>query len=148
MITKHIRLSIDFHISIADSPPLLPPGTVDPPDPEYDGKQARLLAAVKNNPQVLTKWLHQLIASQMFGHASHDWDDLIMGGELAYQDILAPAVATLAEEDQEFFHEGRQFDLFEDYIDMFQQSFTVTQDQPMLHEQWFITNTDHRFAES
>jgi hypothetical protein len=57
-----------------------------------------------------------------------------MGGELAYQDLLAPAVTALAEEDQEFFHEGRQFDLFEDYIDMFQQSFTVTQDQG--NENW------------
>lgn len=134
MSTKHLRLSIDFHITIADTPPLLPPGTVEPPDPEYDGRQARLLEAVKNHPQVLTRWMHTLLASEMFIHASHDWQDMIMGGEVAFQDILAPAVATLSEEDQEFFNEGIQFGLFEEFIDMFQKSFTVKEDLPVVAE--------------
>ena len=134
MITKHLRLSIDFHITVADTPPRLPPGTIDPPDPEYDGRQARLLAAVRNNPQVLTPWLYNLIASEMFVHASHYWQDMIMGGEIAFQNILAPAVATLAEEDQEFFNEGIRFDLFEEFIDMFQKSFTVKEDPPVIVE--------------
>jgi hypothetical protein len=134
MITKHVRLSIDFHMTIADTPPLLPPGTIDPPDPEYDERQARLLAAVRNNPQVVTRWLHNLIASAMFVHASHYWEDMIMGGEIAFQNILAPAVATLSEEDQEFFNEGIRSDFFEEFIDMFLKSFTVKEDPPVLEE--------------
>jgi hypothetical protein len=134
MITKCLRLSIDFHTTIAETPPLLPPGTVDPPDPEYDGRQARLLAAVKNNPHVLTHWLHQLITNEMFVHSSHYWEDMIMGGEIAFQNILAPAIATLSEEDQEFFHEGIRFDLFEKFIAMFQQSFNVQEDPPVMVE--------------
>src|SRR5579872_1792898 len=105
MSTKHLRLSIDFHVTIADTPPLLPPGTVEPLDTEYDGRQARLLEAVKNHPSVLTRWMHDLIANEMYIHASHYWQDAIMGGEIAFQDILAPALAMLSEEDQEFFQE-------------------------------------------
>ena len=82
MNIKHLRLSIDFHIIIADTPPLLPPGTIDPPDPEYDGRQAQLLAAVVSNPQILTRWMHDLIAREMFIYASHDWQDMIVGGEI------------------------------------------------------------------
>ena len=134
MSTKRLRLSIDFHIIIADTPPLLPPGTVEPPDPEYDGRQARLLEAVRNNPQVLTRWMHDLIAQEMFIHASHYWQDMIMGGEIAFQDILAPAVATFSEEDQEFFNEEIRFGLFGEFIDMFQKSFTVKEDPPVVVE--------------
>jgi hypothetical protein len=135
MITKQFRLSIDFHIAIADTPPLLPPGIIEPPDPEYDGRQARLLEAVKNYPQVLTRWIHELIASEMFVHTSHSWQDLIMGGDIPYQDILAPVLATLSEEDQEFFQEGIRFELFDEFIDMFRQSFTIKEDPPVIREQ-------------
>jgi hypothetical protein len=90
MNTKRLRLSIDFQITIADTPPLLPSGTIDPPDPAYNGRQTRLLAAVRNNPQVLTRWLHQLIASEMFVHASYDWEDMIMDGQIAFQEDSCP----------------------------------------------------------
>ncbi len=59
--TKHLRLSIDFHITIADMPP--EDDGLNPPDPVYHARQARLLAAVKNNPQVLTRWMRQVPAS-------------------------------------------------------------------------------------
>jgi hypothetical protein len=134
MNTKHIRLSIDFHITIADTPPLLPPGAIEPPDPEYDGRQARLLAAVRNDPQVLTRWLHHLVASEMFVHSSEYWETVIMGDGISFQHILAPAVATLPEEDQEFFHEGIRLNLFDEYIDMFQQSFMAKEDLPVIVE--------------
>jgi hypothetical protein len=47
---------------------------------------------------------------------------------------LAPAVATLSEDDQEFFHGGIRIDLFEEYIAMFQQSFIVEEDPPVIVE--------------
>ena len=83
---------------------------------------------------MLTRWMHDLIASEMYRHASHYWYDMITGGEIAFQDILAPALATLSEEDEEFFNEGIRFDLFEEFIDMFQKSFTVTEDPPVIVE--------------
>jgi hypothetical protein len=70
----------------------------------------------------------------MFVHSSHYWEDMIMGCEIAFQNILAPAIATLSEEDQEFFHEGIRFDLFEEFIAMFQKSFTVQEDPPVMVE--------------
>ncbi len=134
MTTKHLRLSIDFHITIADTPPLQPLGTVEPPYPGYDERQARLLEAVKNHPHVLTQWMHTLVADEMFVHVSHDWNTLITGSEMVFQDILAPAIATLSEEDQEFFQDGIRYKLFEEFIDMFQQSFTVKVDPPIVCE--------------
>jgi len=79
--------------------------------------------------------MHDLIASQMYIHPSHYWYDMITGGEIAFQDILSSVLATLSEEDQEFFNDGIQFGFFEDSIDMFQQSFTVKEDPPVIREQ-------------
>lgn len=132
MITKHLRLSIDFHITIADTPPLLPPGTIDPPDPEYDGRQARLLEAVKNNPQVLTRWMHELIESNMLGHGWTWWEEALTDGDIAYTEILAPVLETLPAEDREYFDEVARLDVFEECIDMFSQSFTVQEDPPVI----------------
>ena len=48
--TKHLRLSIDFHITVAGKPP--DDDGLNEPDPVYRARQARLLAAVKSNPAV------------------------------------------------------------------------------------------------
>lgn len=133
--TKRLRLTIDFEIEIADKPPLLPLGTVEPPDPEYDGRQARLLEAVKSKPEVLTRWLQQCVIHQMACHGWQDWKTLIAGGEIAYETILSPAITTLSEEDQEFFKTGATFKLFEDYVDIFVQSFVVRESSPTIIEQ-------------
>ena len=45
---QHLRLSIDFYITIAWSPP--EDDGLNEPDPVYHARQARLLAAVKSNP--------------------------------------------------------------------------------------------------
>ncbi len=47
--------------------------------------------------------MHNPIAGQMH---THYWDTMLMGGEIAFQDILAPAIATLAKDDQEYFALG------------------------------------------
>jgi hypothetical protein len=132
--TKHLQLTIDFRISIADVPSPLPDGAVDPPDPEYNAMQARLLEAVKSHPGVLQRYLHSLIASQMSQHPYYHWQDAIMGSDLPYQIILAPAIETLPVEDQAWFIEGARLDLFEEYVDMFMASFAVTEDRPMIRE--------------
>lgn len=136
MIEKHIRLHIDFTITIAEQPPCLLPGDIDPPEAahEYDARQARLLEAVKAHPDVLKAWLHSVIAGQMHSHNWYDWDTLLMGRELSYQDLLTPAIATLSKEDRDFFSEGHHLGYFEDYIDLFQQSFTIVEDPPRLVE--------------
>ncbi len=108
---------------------------LNPPDPVYHARQARLLAAVKNNPKVLTRWMHDLIVSQMHSHGWYDWDNMLMGGDVSFKDILAPVIATLTEDDQEFFAEGEQVGSFEDFIDLFQASFTVTEEPAVISEQ-------------
>src|SRR5260370_18117462 len=104
MSTKHLRLSSDFHITIADMPP--EDDGLNPPDPIYHARQARLLAAVKNQPQVLTRWMHELIVSQMHAHGWYDWDNMLMGGDIPFKNLLAPAIATLTQDDQKFFAYG------------------------------------------
>jgi hypothetical protein len=132
--TQHLRLSIDFHITIAGSPPQ--EDGLNPPDPVYHARQARLLAAVKNHPRVLRRWMHELIVSQMHTHGWYDWDNMLTGGEIAFKDILAPAIATLAEDDQAFFARYDQAgSYFEDGIDLFQASFTIKEEPAVIHEQ-------------
>jgi hypothetical protein len=133
--TKRLRILIDFSIEIADTPPPLPPGTIEPPDPEYDDRQARLLEAVKNHPEFLTAWLQDLVAGEMYREVGTYWYDALLGGEQAYRDILAPAIATLSEEDLEFFNEADQEGFFEECIDMFRQSFVVKKEPPVIVEQ-------------
>jgi hypothetical protein len=131
---RHLHLSIDFHITIAGTPP--EEDGLNPPDPVYHARQARLLAAVKNHPQVLTRWMHELIVSQMHVHGWYDWDNILMGGEIAFKDLLAPVIATLAEDDQEFFAEYDQAGgYFEDSINLFQASFTVKEEPAVIREQ-------------
>lgn len=132
MSTKHLHLCIDFHITIADMPP--EDDGLNPPDPVYHARQARLLAAVKDHPHVLTRWMHDLIVGQMHSHGWHDWDNILMGGEIPFKDILAPTIATLTEDDQEFFAQSNQAGYFEDSIDLFQASFTVMEDAPVIVE--------------
>src|SRR5215469_1282655 len=132
MSTKHMRLSIDFHIRIADTPP--EDDGLNPPDPVYHARQARLLAAIKEDPQVLTSWMHALIVSQMHLHDWYDWDTMLMGDEISFKDLLAPAIATLTEDDQVFFAQDGQAGYFEDSIDLFLASFTVVEDAPVIVE--------------
>jgi hypothetical protein len=132
--TQHLRLSIDFHITIAGTPP--EEDGLNPPDPVYHARQARLLAAVKNHPLVLTRWMHELIVSQIHSHGWYDWDNMLMEGEITFKDILAPAIATLAEDDQAFFAEYDQAgSYFEDGIDLFQASFTIKEEPAVIREQ-------------
>jgi hypothetical protein len=132
--TQHLRLSIDFHITIADTPP--EEDGLNPPDPVHHARQARLLAAVKNHPQVLTRWMHELIVGHMDTHGWYDWDNMLMGGDIAFKDLLAPAIATLTEDDQAFFAEYDQAgSYFEDSINLFQASFTIKEEPAVIREQ-------------
>jgi hypothetical protein len=67
---KHLHLSIDFRITIADMPP--EDDGLNPPDPLNHAHQTRLLAAVKNHPQMLTRWMHDLIVGEMHAHGWYD----------------------------------------------------------------------------
>src|SRR2546430_10264977 len=104
-ITKHLRLSIDLTIAIADTPPLLPEGSIEPPDPDYDTRQARLLEAIKNNHEVLTLYMRDLVAHELdvkfFGY----WEEALMGGEKSYLEMIGPVLVTRLPEDQEYFNE-------------------------------------------
>jgi len=60
---------------------------------------------------------------------------MLMGGDISFKDILAPAIATLTEDDLEFFAGGDQVGYFEDFIDLFQASFTITEEPAVISEQ-------------
>jgi hypothetical protein len=136
--TRRLRLTIDFEIEIADKPSPFPPGTFDPPDPEEDERQARLLEAVISNPEVLSNWLLSLVAYKMMDHRRWDWDDLLMGSELVNGEIdwdktLAPALQSLSQEDQEYFRECLQLSPsygLSDLIEPFVESFVVREMPP------------------
>jgi hypothetical protein len=104
------------------------------PDPLYHARQARLLSAVKSSPAVLKQWMHDLIANQMRQKCWSDWDALT-GGEVAFPDMLAPALGAVSEEDQVYFAEGVRDGYFDDSIDLFLASFAITEDAPMIYEQ-------------
>lgn len=131
-ITRHLRLSIDFHITIAGTPP--DDDGMNEPDSVFHAQQARLLASVKNNPSVLKQWMLSLIACQM---QQKDWPfwDTLTGGEVALQDILAPALAVLPEDDQEYFAEMTKGLYFDDLINLFSASFSVKEDAPVIQEE-------------
>ena len=130
--TEHIRLSIDFHITIAGTPP--DDDGLNEPDPVYHARQTRLLAAVKSNRAVLNQWMASLIVSQMYQKSWAYWDRLT-GGDIAFEDMLAPALAALSQDDQASFAERASGEYFEDLIDLFSASFTITEDAPVMTEQ-------------
>lgn len=129
--TKHLRLSIDFHITIAGTPP--DNDGLNEPDPVHHARQAQLLAAVKSSPAVLKQWMHDLVVSQMLQKGCSYWNSLT-GGEVPFQDMLAPALAALSEEDQTYFAEEAMGGYFEDSIDLFSASFTIAEDLPVIRE--------------
>ena len=130
--TKHLRLSIDFHITVAGTPP--DDDGLNEPNPVYHARQARLLAAVESNRAVLKQWMDDLIVGQMHKKGWSYWDKLT-GGDIAFQNMLAPALATLSGEDQAYFAEVATDDSFDDMIDLFSASFTITEDGPVITDQ-------------
>jgi hypothetical protein len=131
IVTRHLRLCIDFHITIAGMPP--DDDGMNEPDPVYHARQARLLAAVKSNPAVLKQWMYSLIVSQMKQKSWSFWD-VLAGGDITFQDMLAPALTALSEEDQQYFAEMAKSISFEDIIDLFSASFTIAEDVPAIRE--------------
>ena len=66
--------------------------------------------------------------------------------------MLAPALAALSEDDQAYFAQMATGESFEDMIDLFSASFTITEDPPVIRDQkvkheHLITDTDHRLPE-
>jgi hypothetical protein len=129
--TEHVRLSIDFHISVAGTPPN--EDGMNEPDPIYHARQVRLLAAVKSNPAVLKQWIRSLIVGQMYHYGWREWDKLL-GREVSLQAILAPALATLPEDDQAYFADVPKGEYFDDKIDLFSASFIIQEDQPIMRD--------------
>lgn len=54
---------------------------------------------------------------------------MLVGGDIAFQDLLAPALAVLPEDDFAFIPKDLYFD---DMIDLFSASFSVKEDAPVL----------------
>jgi hypothetical protein len=78
--------------------------------------------------------MDRLIVDQMHQKSWASWDRLT-DGEVAFQDMLAPALAALSEDDQAYFAEVATGESFEDMIDLFSASFTITEDPPVISDQ-------------
>ena len=89
---------------------------------------------MKNNPEMLSRWLQELVAGEMYREVGTYWYDALLGGEEAFEDILAPVIATMPVEDQEFFRDTAQAGYFEEDTKMFRQSFSVKASPPSLIE--------------
>ncbi len=83
--------------------------------------EARKQAAVR----VLKQWMHSLIVNHMDQKGWSYWN-MLTGGDIAFQDMLAPVLAALSEDDQAYFAEMAKGVYFEDMIDLFGESFTST----------------------
>lgn len=143
--TKHLRLSIDFSVTIAGIPP--DDDGMNEPDPVYYDRQARLLAAVKSNRTVLERWMYGLIVGQMHQKSWSYWDQLI-GGDITFREILAPALSSLSEDDQAYFTEMAKGVYFEDMIDLFSASFAIKEDAPVITDQGDEAWVPHRQRKS
>jgi hypothetical protein len=128
---KRLWLSIDIHITVAGEPPN--DEGMNEPDPVYHARRARLLAAVKSNPAALKQWMDVLVVDQMHQKSWSYWNRLT-GGEVARQDLLAPALTALAKDDQAYLAEIAPGASFDDMIELFIASFTITVDVPVIRE--------------
>ena len=79
-----------------------------------------------------------LIVGQMHQKGWSYWDNLT-GGDIASQEMLAPALAGLSEEDQAYFADVATDGSFDDLIDLFLASFTITQDAPAISDKGNVT---------
>jgi len=79
--------------------------------------------------------MHQMIVGEMHVHGWYDWDNILMGGEISFRDILAPTIANLSNDDQEFFAKGDQVSHFENVIDLFQASSRILEEPAVIREQ-------------
>jgi hypothetical protein len=82
---------------------------------------------------VLKQWMYRLFVDRLQQKGWSYWDQLT-GGDIALQEILAPDLTALSEEDQAYFAEVAKGDYFDDMIDLFSASFTVTEDPPMISD--------------
>jgi hypothetical protein len=76
-----------------------------------------------------------MTVGEMYVHGWYKWDNIFMGGEIGFRDILAPTIATLSNDDQEFFAKGDQVSYFEDVIDLFQASSRILEEPAVIREQ-------------
>ena len=128
-IVKHLRLTVDFHITIAGTPPN--DNGMNHPDPVYHARQARLLEAVKNTPEALDNWLRSLIGREL---QLRNWVD-VDGGDTPYEELLAPALEKLPEEDWAYFNAMQEAGMYwSDLVDLFYESFAITGDTAVLSE--------------
>lgn len=124
MSKAKVRLSLQFTIDFDDTP--LHQGEA-PEEQEYNQRQLRLLQTVLSDKKRRLTFLRYCIASQMELVSWRDWYQFLLGDEDAQvKMVLAPSLATLPQDDQEFFQEAEEHDVFyenvEEMIDCFSTS--------------------------
>lgn len=122
---KQLSLHLYFDIDI-DETILLRDASHE--DYEYSARQQRLLVAIMTNPDVFRTYLIYLITAVLDGMSWNDWHDLLLDDDDSTGDrhgILQPALASLSPDDQAWFKEVDDEDIFFENTDGLDDAFST-----------------------
>lgn len=130
---KRFRIQIDFTIDSDEGmvqPDLRFQTSRSKEEVEADtALQRRLYQAVLSQPETLRAYLEYCIFSALETMGSGDWCEAFKKDTFDIEDILTPAVATLSNEDQQWFGGASENQVFFECTEEFQDGFIVTRDQ-------------------
>src|SRR6266699_2112762 len=126
---KHLRLT--FHFTIDANTSSIPVGENEE-TAAYNERQERLFDAMVHNKTVLDQFQRYLLVS-WFELQNNHMDDLLLEeitpdepwGHRETKAILVPIIATMSQEDQQFFAEVDAEDIFYENTELFQDCFST-----------------------
>lgn len=137
---KRIRVQLDFTIDIDEASIKLDTSHwADVPDEawqqEYLGYQRRLFHAVLDHPPAFKFFLRYLISREIENIDWKTWREMFLGhSTLEAEDVLEDAVTTLSREDQAWFTDLLENDIFAENTEAFMRGFSVQRDAVAIGE--------------
>lgn len=136
---KRFRVQFDFTIETDEEDIQLNPNvTWEPQDEawekEYLERQHRLFHALLAQPEALGLYITYLISSEIESLDWRRWRSTFLGGEFEIEDILEPVISTLDADDQAFFADKKERQIFYENTEEFQAGFSTSWDEVTLTE--------------
>lgn len=138
--TKHLRLQLDFTVTIDES--TIPTnGVLAHPDRsgddeawrESDEHQRRLFKMIVTHKDMLETYLTYLLASELGAMTWQQWQDLLLGApEDNLEEALRPAIALLDASAQEYFANAKENGTFFECTEEFQESIQSSLDDAII----------------
>lgn len=132
LLHAHLTMTFTFSVDITDDETKVPPGVEDPEKICDLNINRRLLLAVLAQREQLQHCLLERIALKMENLPSEqrlNWDAFLLGQkDMNYYELLAPTIASMSEEDQQYFRrwveKGQKHELnfhtqIQDFLDSF-----------------------------